>query len=96
MSRKKKFDLTHLVHEGLLKDGETVYFVSDPAKTAVVSKQPNGEYKIKVGAETTTIHAFAQNLLGMEPPNHASCWLRNAAGKTLYDLWHAGDMADAA
>jgi len=96
MSRKHKFDLTHLVHAGALKDGETVFFVSDPAKTAVVSKQPNGEYKLKVGAETTTVFAFAQNLLGMEPPNHASRWLRNQAGKTLYELWHADDMAEAA
>lgn len=97
MSKKKgKFDLTHLVHEGYLKDGQTIYFVSDPKKTAKVSKQPNNEYKIQVGAETMTVHAFATQLLGQEPPDHASKWFRDEKGTTLYDFWHAGDMAEAA
>lgn len=97
MSKKKnKFDLTHLVHEGQVKDGETLFFVSDPSKTCKVTKQPNGEYKVTVGKDTVTVHAFAQNCLGQEPPGHATKWLRNSGGKTLYDLWHANDMADAA
>ena len=78
MSKKKnKFDLTYLVHNESLKEGQTLYFVSDPTKTCVVQKQPNGEYKVVVGGkEVTTIHAFAQKCLGQEPPDHASKWLR--------------------
>jgi hypothetical protein len=96
MSRKNKFDLTHLVHAGFLKDGETVYFVSDPSKTGVVTKQPNGEYKLKCGGNLVTVHAAAVSFLGQEPPDHASRWLRNGAGKTLYELWHAEEEAEAA
>jgi hypothetical protein len=89
--KKNKFDLTQLVHDGYVKDGETLFFVSDPTKTCKVTKQPNGEYKVAVGAETLTVHAFAQKCLGQEPPNHASAWFRNAGGKTLYDFWHQND-----
>ncbi|MGK5087510.1 hypothetical protein WDW86_08125 [Bdellovibrionota bacterium FG-2] len=97
MSKKKnKFDLTNLVHEGAVKNGETLYFVSDPQKTGVIAKQPNGEYKVVVGKETLTVHAFAQWCLGQEPPDHGSRWLRNAGGKTLYDLWQAESWAEAA
>ena len=96
MSRKHKFDLTHLVHEGLLKDGETLHFVSDPAKACTVAKQPNGDFKVLWKGKPTTVHACAQEWLGQEPPQHASKWLRNAQGKTLYDLWHAGDVPEAA
>jgi hypothetical protein len=97
MSKKKnKFDLTHLVHDGVLKDGQTLFFVSDPSKTCKIAKQPNNEYKVVVDKETTTIHAFAVKCLGQEPPDHAAKWVRTEAGKSLFDLWHAGDMADAA
>ena len=97
MSKKKhKFDLTHLVHEGYLKDGQTLFFVSDPKKTCKVAKQPNGEYKVTVGVETTTLHAFAVQCLGTEPPDHASKWFRTEGTKTLYDFWHAEDYAEAA
>ena len=97
MSKKNKFDLMQLVHNGYLKDGETLFFVSDPTHTCTVTKQPNNEYKVIVGKETTTIHAFAQKCLGQEPPDHASKWVRTQAGKSLYDLWHAGeDYAEAA
>ncbi len=97
MSKKKhKFDFTHLVHDGFVKDGETLFFVSDPKQVCQVSKQPNGEYKVKVGAETLTIHAFAQRCLGQDPPDHASKWFRNAKGVTLYEMWHANDIAEAA
>ncbi|MDR3608888.1 MAG: hypothetical protein P4M08_16100 [Oligoflexia bacterium] len=92
MSKKKnKFDLGNLVHEGHLKDGETLFFVSDPKKTCKVTRQPNGEYKVQVGAETTTLHAFAQKCLGQDPPDHAAKWFRIEAGKSLYDLWHLND-----
>ena len=92
MSKKKnKFDLTHLVHDGHLKDGQVLFYVSDPSKTCKVTKQPNGEYKVKVGAEMTTVHAFAQKCLGQDPPDHASKWFRTEGGKTLYELWHAGE-----
>lgn len=98
MSKKKnKFDLTHLVHQGYLKDGQKLFFVSDPSKTCQVAKQPNGEYKVTVGKETTTVHALAQKYLGQEPPDHASKWFRTEQGKTLFDIWHADlDAADAA
>jgi hypothetical protein len=94
--KKHKFDITHLVHDGSLKDGQTLYYVSDPSKTCKLAKQTNGEYKVTSGAETMTVHAFAQKCLGQEPPDHASKWLRTEAGKTLYDLWHANDYVEAA
>lgn len=97
MSKKKnKFDLTGMVHDGTLKDGQMVYFVSDPAKTAKITKQPNNEYKVVEGKEVLTVHQFAQKCLGQEPPDHAAKWLRVENGKTLYDLWHAADYAEAA
>ena len=97
MSKKKnKFDLTQLVHQGDLNDGQTLFFVSDPKKTCKVARQPNGEYKLLVGNETMTVHAYAQKCLGQEPPDHATRWFRTEKGKTLYEIWHANDLADAA
>lgn len=97
MSKKKnKFDLTSLVHQGYLKDQEIIHFVSDPTQTCKIAKQPNGEYKVFDGKEMTTLHALAQRLLGQEPPDHASKWFRTVNNKTLYDLWHADDMSEAA
>ncbi len=101
MSKKKnKFDLTHLVHDGYVKEGETLFFVSDPSKTCVVTKMPNHEYKVTIGtgeeAEVSTIHHFAEKCLGTEPPIHAAKWLRNAKNQTLFDLWHADDEQMAA
>lgn len=96
MSRKNKFDLTRLVHDGLIAEGAPVAFVSDPKKTAIVTKQPNGEFKLKAGPELLTVHAFAQKCLGQEPPNHAAQWLRAPSGKTLYELWQGDDGAQAA
>lgn len=97
MSKKKnKFDLTYLVHEGYLKDGQTLFFVSDPKMSCKVQKQPNGEFKVTDGKETVTVHAFAQRCLGQDPPDHASKWLRTEQNKTLYDLWHAEDYVEAA
>jgi hypothetical protein len=94
--KKNKFDLTHLVHDGSIKDGQTLYFVSDATKTCTVAKQPNGEFKVVVNKETTTIHAFAHKLLGMDPPDHAAKWFRTENGKTLFEIWHANDYAEAA
>ena len=97
MSKKgKKFDLTHLVHQGYLKDGQQLFYVSDPGKTCKVAKQPNGEYKVFAFGETMTIHAFAEKCIGDAPPMHATKWLRTQDGKTLYDIWHAEDYAEAA
>ena len=96
MSRKKKFDLTHMVHLGMLKDGETLQYVSDPKMTCKIAKQPNGDFKVTVGAETMTVHAFAQKCLGQDPPDHASKWLKTQNGKILFDLWHADDIEEAA
>lgn len=88
MSKKKnKFDLTHLVHDGVVKDGETLFFISDPKMTCVVRKQPNHEFKLEYKKETLTVHAVAVKFLGQEPPDHACRWLRNQNGKTLYELW---------
>lgn len=88
MSKKKnKFDLTHLVHDGIVKEGETLYFVSDPKYTCVVKKLPNHECKVEYKGEVITVHAVSQKFLGTEPPDHASRWLRTANGKTLYELW---------
>ena len=92
MAKKKgKFDLTQLVKDGFIKEGETLCFVSDPKQTCVVIKQPNGEFKVKDGDAVTTVHAFAQKCLGQEPPEHAARWVKSATGKTLYEIWHAGD-----
>lgn len=90
MSKKKnKFDLTHLVHDGLVKEGETLFFVSDPKFTCVVKKLPNHECKVEHKGEVVTVHAISQKFLGTEPPDHASRWLRNSNGKTLYELWQS-------
>jgi hypothetical protein len=94
--KKNKFDLTHLVHDGSLKDGQTLFFVSDPAKKCTIVRQINGEYKVSTGKETLTVHAFVERCLGQEPPVHASKWLKTEAGKVLYDIWHADDYAAAA
>lgn len=96
MPKKKKFDLGYLVNHGYVKDGQTLYFVSDPSKSCRITKQPNHEFKVVVGTETMTVHAFAQKCLGTEPLDHAAKWLRTDAGKTLFDLWHAEDYTEAA
>jgi hypothetical protein len=94
--KKNKFDLTGLVHDGYIKDGQTLFYVSDPSKTCQVAKQPNGEYKVTHNKETFTVHAFAQKCLGQEPPDHAAKWVRTQDGKTLFDIWHQNDYAEAA
>jgi len=94
--KKHKFDLTHLVHTGALKEGQTLFYVSDPKHVCKIVKQPNGEFKVKVGAETITVHAFAQKCLGTEPPDHATKWLRTESGQILFDLWHAEDYQESA
>lgn len=88
MSKKKnKFDLTQLVHDGFIKEGETLYFVSDPSYTCVVKKFHNHECKVEHKNEVFTVHAMSQKFLGTESPDHASRWLRTSNGKTLYELW---------
>ena len=79
MSKKKgKFDLGRLVHDGIVNDGQKLFFVSDPAKFCKVQKQPNGEFKVVTHeGVTTTVHAFAQQCLGAEPPDHATRWYLN-------------------
>jgi hypothetical protein len=97
MSKKKnKFDLTNLVKDGLVKNGEDLYFLSDPKFTCKVKKMPDHEYKLEHKGETLTVHAAAVKFLGQEPPDHACRWLRNAAGRTLYELWQSSLMEDAA
>ena len=100
--KKHKFDLSGLVAHGWLKDGQTLCFVSDPSKKCQVSKQPNGEFKVTCGpkAEVKTVHAFAQECLGTEPPDHASKWIRCCDGpnngKSLYDLWQMDEAREEA
>jgi hypothetical protein len=98
MSKKKgKFDLTKLVHDGFLKDGEKIFFVSNPAFFAFVEKQPSHEYKLKTNdGVITTVHAFAQVCLGTESPNHASHWFRNATNVILYDIWQNSEEQENA
>ncbi len=97
MSKKKnKFDLTHLVHDGVVKEGETLFFISDPKMCCVVKKMPNHEYKVEFKKEILTIHAVAVKFLGTEPPDHACRWLRNTSGKTLYELWQDTMIEEAA
>lgn len=90
MSKKKnKFDLTNLVRDGAVKEGETLYFISNPSLSCTVKKMPDHEYKLEYKKEIFTVHAMSQKFLGTEPPDHACRWLRNANGKTLYELWQA-------
>lgn len=97
MSKKKnKFDLTHLVHDGIVKEGETLFFVSDPKMCGVVKKTPNHECKVEFKNEMMTVHALAVKFLGQEPPDHACRWLRNKDGKTLYELWQNSLAEEAA
>ncbi len=100
MSKKKgKFDFTKIVHEGLVKEGEKLFFVSDPSKFCIVQKQPNGEFKVFADEVTTTVHAFAQKCLGMDPPDHATRWFKTQSGKTLYEVWQdfeGNEWSDAA
>lgn len=96
MSKKHKFDLSNLVRDGAVKDGDTLFFVSDPKNTCVVKKMPNHEYKVEYKKEIMTIHAVAVKFLGQEPPDHACRWLRTNNGKTLYELWQNTMMEEAA
>jgi hypothetical protein len=97
MSKKRhKFDLTHLIHTGTLKNGQLLIYVSDPRKFCRVAKQPNGEFKVLVGKETMTVHAFAQHCLGQDPPDHATKWFRTETGQTLYELWQSEYAEEAA
>lgn len=97
MSKKKnKFDLTHLVRDGFVKEGETLYFLSDPTYTCTIKKMPDHEFKVEHKGEVYTVHAMSQKFLGQEPPEHASRWLRNSNGKTLYELWQSSLEAEEA
>ena len=84
---KNKFDLTTLVKDGYAKEGEKFYFVSDPKFWCTIKRTPTHEYKVEYKGELHTIHHVAQTFLGAEPPDHANKWLRNEAGKTMYELW---------
>ena len=93
---KNKFDLTHMVRDGFVKEGENLYFVSDPKYTCTVKKMPNHECKVVYKGETLTVHAVCVKFLGTEPPDHATRWIRTAAGKTLYELWQQTLVQDEA
>jgi hypothetical protein len=97
MSKRNKFDLTNLVHHGVVPNSAKLAFVSDPSKTCTVHKMPNNEYKV-LGRDgkPTTIHAFVQECLGQEVPDHASKWLKTPSGKTLYELWQEDIQDEAA
>mgnify|MGYP001612687913 CR=1 FL=1 len=68
MSKKKnKFDLTNLVHDGLVKEGDTLFFVSDPKLTCVVKKVHGHECKVEYKGEVITIEpgAYFEGRFGM-------------------------------
>ena len=95
MSKKKgKFDLTRLVHDGFVKDGETFFFVSNPSMNCKVVKQPTGESTVSTADGITTVHAVAVKCLGTEPPEHASRWFRNEKGHTFYEIWQSSEEQD--
>ncbi len=95
MSKKKhKFDLAAMVHLGLLQEGQWLYFVSDPAQKAQLVKQAHHEFKLQVNKECVTLHAFVQNALGTEPPDHATKWVRTEQGQIVFDLWRAAAAED--
>ncbi len=43
---KHGFNLTDLVKEGLVKEGQALYFVADPQKTAKVVRAFNNKHRI--------------------------------------------------
>jgi len=87
MSRKNKFNLAQLLQDGLVKESQKIIFVSDPTKFCTVKKMPNGDCKLETKKGETTVHHFAQECLGQDPPDHAAKWLRTENGVTLYELW---------
>jgi hypothetical protein len=87
MSKKHKFDLSHIVHSKLLKEGDKLYFVSDPKLYCTVVKHPGGEYKVEFQGEMMTLHQCAHKCIGMDPPDHASKWFRTESGKSVFELW---------
>ena len=93
---KNKFDLTRLVHHGLLKEGEKLYFLSDEKFVGTIKKMPDHEFKVEYNKEIYTIHALSQKWLGTEPPDHASRWIKNEKGHTLYQIWQKDLEEEAA
>jgi hypothetical protein len=91
MSKKNKFNLTNLVHQGLVKEGEKLVFVSDNSKIATIYKTVHHEYKLLVDKAELTVFQFVQACLGQEAPDHASKWLKTENGATLYELWQKND-----
>ena len=87
MGKKNKFDLTALVKNGYLAEGEILYFVSNSDCTCVIEKTPTNEYKLKENGGVKTVHTVCVEWLGTEPPGPANKWLRNEGGETLYELW---------
>ena len=87
MGKKNKFDLTSLVKTGFVSEGETLFFVSNPDCSCIIEKSTSNDFKVKHGTQIYSVHAICEEWLGSEPPGHASKWIRNADGKTLYDLW---------
>ena len=94
MAKKGKFDLSDLVSAGVIKEGEQLFFVSDPSQIASVTRVGNSEFKVVFSGETVSVHTAAQKCLGQEPPNHAAQWFRTAAGKTLFQIWKDQEVAD--
>ena len=94
MAKKGKFDLSDLVSAGVIKEGEQLFFVSDPSQIAAVTRVGNSDFKVMFSGETVSVHAAAQRCLGQEPPNHPAQWFKNSSGKTLFELWKAQDAQD--
>lgn len=87
MSKKGKFDLGALINEGLIQEGEKLFFVSDQTLSGSVVRHVNGEFRIDVEGNALSPHAVTHRFLGQEPPTHASHWLKNEKGETLFSLW---------
>ena len=95
--KKGKFDLGEMVAERRLWAGQEVFFVANPKLSAKViyteDYSHKGSWLLQREDRRMSVHQFACICLGMDPPDHATKWLRTESGTTLYDLWHAEEPA---
>lgn len=84
---KRKFDLTKIVNDGALHEGQILYFVSLPKLTCKIIKSVDGQFKVIASNKEITIYDFVTNCLGMYPPDLAAKWVRTEDGETVYDIW---------
>lgn len=89
-------DLEQLVKNGFLKKGETLFFVCDPQSTCTIAKADSGEYKLKQGSQIFSVQELCEEWLGSDFEDDPHNWIRNDAGKTLFDLWQSCRKNEAA